>query len=97
MGVLVGNSRKLFSIVTSFLLFPKPLTPGYVLGTLLCLGGLTFAVMLRERKRLRKKVASGTDISAAAGLQGANGSRSPVEYAASREGGTTTTRIHNRV
>ena len=48
-GVLVGNGRKLFTILCSFVLFPKPLSLMYVIGVLCSLGGLTASVILRER------------------------------------------------
>jgi adenosine 3'-phospho 5'-phosphosulfate transporter B3 len=51
-GVLVGNGRKVATVALSFAAFQtKPATPGYIAGTLLSLGGLTAAVVLRDRTR----------------------------------------------
>lgn len=48
-GVLVGNARKLLTILISFFVFPKPITPLYIIGVVLSLGGLTAAMIFRDQ------------------------------------------------
>mmetsp|Transcript_2120 Transcript_2120/g.4545 ORF Transcript_2120/g.4545 Transcript_2120/m.4545 type:complete len:228 (+) Transcript_2120:567-1250(+) len=68
-GVLVGNGRKIVTIVLSFILFPKPVSALYAAGVLLSLGGLTSAVLVKEwsgkgsSDRTPKRTASGPSLS----------------------------------
>mmetsp|Transcript_1235 Transcript_1235/g.2008 ORF Transcript_1235/g.2008 Transcript_1235/m.2008 type:complete len:436 (-) Transcript_1235:182-1489(-) len=50
-GVLVGNGRKVLTIVLSFILFPKPVSIMYVVGVACSLGGLTASMLLREQQK----------------------------------------------
>jgi len=52
-GVLVGNGRKIVTIVISFVAFPKPVTGSYLTGVMLSLGGLAAAVLLRDDAQRR--------------------------------------------
>lgn len=46
--VLVGNMRKAMTIVLSFLLFPKPMSPLYALGGILVFGSLVANAFMKE-------------------------------------------------
>lgn len=46
--VLVGNTRKALTILMSFLLFPKPWSPLYLVGSLLVFGGLIGHAYVKE-------------------------------------------------
>jgi len=46
--VLVGNTRKAVTIVMSFILFPKPMSPLYVWGGLLVFGSLVANAIMKE-------------------------------------------------
>lgn len=50
-AVLVGNLRKAGTIALSFLVFPKPFSWFYVVGTLLVFGGLTITAYVKDLKR----------------------------------------------
>ena len=52
--VLVGNMRKAITIVMSFVLFPKPLSPLYVYGGILVFGSLCSIAYMKERDRNRQ-------------------------------------------
>jgi len=52
--VLVGNTRKALTIVMSFVLFPKPVSPLYVLGGLFVFGGLTTIAYWKEKAHSTK-------------------------------------------
>lgn len=47
--VLVGNGRKAMTIVLSFMLFPKPMSPLYFAGGLLVFGSLIGNAIMKER------------------------------------------------
>jgi hypothetical protein len=53
--VLVGNTRKALTILLSFILFPKPGSILYVIGTILVFGGLTGQVYLKENNGGKNK------------------------------------------
>ena len=53
--VLVGNTRKALTIVMSFVLFPKPVSPLYVLGGLFVFGGLTTIAYWKEKAHSAKE------------------------------------------
>ena len=91
-GVLVGNSRKVLTIVLSFLTFPKPLSAGYVVGVALSLGGLTAAVVLGQKKKAgsAKRSRSGQDLGPGAAnpvATGLPGHASAAAQLASRSSG----------
>lgn len=47
--VLVGNARKAMTIVLSFLLFPKPMSPLYIVGGVLVFGSLIGNAYMKEK------------------------------------------------
>ena len=53
--VLVGNTRKALTIVLSFLLFPKPGSYLYVVGSVLVFGGLIGSAYCKESNKVDKK------------------------------------------
>ncbi len=57
--VLVGNTRKALTIVFSFLLFPKPMSPLYLVGGLLVFGSLIGNAYMKERYGHGKKKGGG--------------------------------------
>lgn len=60
-GVLVGNGRKVLTIVLSFVAFPKPLSATYVAGVVTSLGGLTAAVIYSDKSKKGKRTSSGSN------------------------------------
>jgi adenosine 3'-phospho 5'-phosphosulfate transporter B3 len=54
-AVLVGNVRKVISIVLSFLVFPKPFSWLYVAGGVLVFGGLVWSDMIKEQSKGSEK------------------------------------------
>ena len=56
-AVLVGNSRKALSIVVSFVMFPKPTSPLYVVGGVLVFGSLVGISVVKETMRSKARVA----------------------------------------
>ncbi len=47
--VLVGNTRKALTIVFSFIFFPKPMSPLYLVGGLLVFGSLIGNAYMKEK------------------------------------------------
>lgn len=54
-AVIVGNARKAFTIVLSFILFPKPFSLLYVFGVVLVFGSIILNVVLKEEKKHQQK------------------------------------------
>ncbi len=50
-AVLVGTARKVLTLVTSFILFPKIFSWYYVIGGVLALGGLSIASTMDTKKK----------------------------------------------
>ncbi|RYH04670.1 hypothetical protein EON65_46850 [archaeon] len=57
--VLVGNMRKAMTIVLSFILFPKPMSPLYIFGGILVFGSLVGNAFLKEKITSGKKGGGG--------------------------------------
>lgn len=53
--VLVGNTRKAFTIVMSFILFPKPTSVLYLYGTVLVFGSLIGNAYMKEKEKINSK------------------------------------------
>jgi adenosine 3'-phospho 5'-phosphosulfate transporter B3 len=56
--VLVGNARKAMTIVLSFLLFPKPMSPLYIFGGILVFGSLIGNAFMKEKASGGKRSSS---------------------------------------
>lgn len=56
--VLVGNFRKAMTIVLSFLLFPKPMSPLYLVGGVLVFGSLIGNAFMKEKGGGKKATSS---------------------------------------
>lgn len=56
--VLVGNTRKAFTIVLSFVFFPKPMSILYVFGGVLVFGSLIGNAFVKESNRGNKQKSS---------------------------------------
>eukprot|EP01039_Chlorochromonas_danica_P010651 gene10651-11811_t len=56
--VLVGNFRKAMTIVLSFLLFPKPMSPLYIVGGVLVFGSLIGNAFMKEKGGGKKAASS---------------------------------------
>jgi adenosine 3'-phospho 5'-phosphosulfate transporter B3 len=69
-GVLVGNGRKIITILFSFIFFPKPVSLNYILGVVCSLGGLTAAVFLREREKRSKAMMKLRSITSLSTIEG---------------------------
>lgn len=50
-AVLVGNTRKVLTILLSFILFPKPFSFMYVIGIVLVFGSLIMHTILKENRK----------------------------------------------
>ena len=74
-GVLVGNGRKIITILFSFIFFPKPVSLNYILGVVCSLGGLTAAVFLREREKRSKAMMKLRSITSLSTIEGTDGQR----------------------
>lgn len=61
--VLVGNTRKALTILMSFLLFPKPWSPLYLIGSLMVFGGLISHAYVKENSGRTSIVQKSADVS----------------------------------
>ena len=59
--VLVGNTRKALTIVMSFVMFPKPLSPLYIFGGFFVFGGLVSVAYHKEIEKKKYHVGGDND------------------------------------